>query len=335
MHRAENQQKEFKKKSRKKMKTYNSYVKPKFLTKERLKTSLPRAKKMLQNKTKFSLLNSKYNITVPTTATGLIKLQKSHYNNSIMARAKHDKDRNTQFTISLPNQNESTFTGKAKVASDNSIVYANYQENTDVVVQAFKDSIRVLTVLNDADAPTEYRYKINIPADGKVKKTKNGGILIFDKNNKLFGGFAPPWAVDKNGEKIPTHYEIEDNELIQIVNHLNVNATYPIVADPYGGYNLIWGGSWRWEKKDNVWGWVLYAFPTNWARRFGGNYWVGVYGFNELYNKGWIDLNYAGMRDQFICHHQYAYWRKGAYHLEEWRPNVGYWHTVAALCNPK
>lgn len=289
---------------------------------------------MLKTKTNFSLNNDKYKITIPNTATGEIKLQKIQYKAYIQTTTQ-TKSSNNAFTLSLPNQQETTFLGKAKIASDNSIVYADYQNNIDVVVQAFEGSVRVLTILNDADAPTEYRYKINIPTGGKIQKLKDGGILIFDSNKKLFGGFAPPWAVDKNGQKIPTHYNIDGTELIQVVDHLSVNSSYPIIADPYGGADLIWGGSWRWERKDNAWGWVLYAFPTNWARRFGGNYWVGVYGYDELYNKDWIDLNYSGMRDQFICHHQFAYWRSGAYHLEEWRPNVGYASTVEALCNPK
>ncbi len=40
-----------------------------------------------------------------------------------------------------------------------------------------------------------------------------------------------------------------------------------------------------------------------------------------------------GMRDQFVCH---AYFAPGkeAWYLEPARPDVGYWRTVLAGCNP-
>ena len=41
----------------------------------------------------------------------------------------------------------------------------------------------------------------------------------------------------------------------------------------------------------------------------------------------------AGMRDQFVCHAQFAT-SKDAWYLEPARPAVGYARTVAAGCNP-
>lgn len=41
----------------------------------------------------------------------------------------------------------------------------------------------------------------------------------------------------------------------------------------------------------------------------------------------------AGMRDQFVCHAQFAA-TKDAWYLEPARPAVGYARTVAAGCNP-
>lgn len=40
-----------------------------------------------------------------------------------------------------------------------------------------------------------------------------------------------------------------------------------------------------------------------------------------------------GVHDQFVCHVYFAA-RKAVWHLEPWRPDVGYPATVAAGCNP-
>lgn len=40
-----------------------------------------------------------------------------------------------------------------------------------------------------------------------------------------------------------------------------------------------------------------------------------------------------GLRDQFVCHAYFAP-RKPVWHIEPWRPEIGYLATVAAACNP-
>ena len=337
MHRAENQQKEFKKKSRKKMKTYNSYVKPKFLAKKISLDSLPQAEKVKKVNDTFIAKSDKYTIAVPLTSTGNIILKET-----IPKAFKKSKKNTYKFMISLPNKENSTFSGKAKVAKENSIVYKDYQENTDIVVQALKKgSIRILTILNDADAPTKFRYKVAVPKGGIMKKLKNGAIAIIDANKNFKGGFAPPWAVDKKGQKIPTHYEIENDKLIQIVEHLNINTIYPVVADPYRGHDLI--DTWEWEYVRNNRGrhyfndWILNVHTTYWARVYGGDYYRGLVGWNELYSKAHssgLRYNLISMRNQYICHAVYAFWMPREYHLEEWRPVISWKATKDAKCNP-
>lgn len=46
----------------------------------------------------------------------------------------------------------------------------------------------------------------------------------------------PAWAKDADGKEIDTHYEIRDNELVQIVE-FDENTRFPVVADPtFSGY---------------------------------------------------------------------------------------------------
>lgn len=276
----------------------------------------------------FKAKSDKYTISIPTTSRGSITLnEKLPQASQKAASLKLDP---YHFGFSLPNQGSNTFSGKAKVANDHSVIYSSYQEDTDVAVQAYKDSVRILTIINGVDAPIEYTYDVNVPSGGMLKKIKGGGIFVLDKNEKMVGGFAPAWAVDKKGKEIPTHFEIRGNMLIQVVEHLSVDATYPVVADPYGGHTLIGKSKWRYRSG----GWKLSVVPTRWGRASGGNYAAANEAWAELVNSDMIFENYYGMRDQYICHHIYAWWRLGTYNLEEWRPNVGYKATVSAYCNP-
>jgi len=333
IHRSENRQKEFNKKLRKDMKTYNSYAKPKFLTKEISKSSLPHAKKVQKVNDTFVSKSDKYNTTIPLTPTGDIILKE------IMPKAKaRFKKSIYNLRVSLPNKESSTFTGHAKVGKDNTVIYKDYQENTDVAVQALSGSVRILTILNDANAPTEYTYDINIPTDGHMKKLEDGSITILDKNKNFLGGFAPAWAVDKNGKKVPTHYEIRGNTLVQIVEHLSLNVTYPIVADPNFGINMIRKAKWRrWPKAGNGWyDYRLYVTPTAWARGIHAK-WYGGEGWKQLTRKvSYLTNNRAttAMRNQYLCHLYFGWLQaKTEYHLEQWSPSTSWWNTLRHGCN--
>jgi len=252
-------------------------------------------------------LIGKYRISVPKQGRGEISIEEKY----------HDA-----FTLSFPNQDETIFTGQGKQIAYNTILY--------------KDTLRVLTVLNNADTPTKYRYKIHIPTEGKLIKLKDGGILILDKNETLFGGFTPPSAIDKKGKKIPTHYEIQGDELIQVIEHLSVNVTYPIIAGSYAARGLIHKAKWQRGYILGQWRWVLSIGLTKWGQVYSGNSLIGVYGFDEVVRGTKIYTNREGLKDQFICKQKYANYRDShkKYYLNEWRPHIGYEATVQDKCNP-
>lgn len=65
--------------------------------------------------------------------------------------------------------------------------------------------------------------------DGAVSVSNADGFL---------GGIEAPWAVDAEGQSLPTHYEISGSTLTQVVD--TTGAAFPVVADPtvqfYGPY---------------------------------------------------------------------------------------------------
>lgn len=333
-------QNKLKKQSSNIMNNYSSYINVSKQIKKVVQSyTVPEPKTAMVSQDTFIVKNDKSIISIPTTSIGTITLNKIIPKASKMAATALNNK--YKLSVSLPNQGINTFSKKASMASDNSVVYTNYGEDTDVVVQAFDNSVKILTIINSEDAPIEYIYDVSIPIGGKMKKIDNGGIFIVDKNDKFVGGFAPAWAIDKNGEEVPTHFEIRGDILVQVVEHLNKNFKYPIVADPYWGHELILAYEWNRRRDNNdhiMYGkndWVLSVFPTYWARVIGaGSYDVGYAGFSDLTYWGAIYYNYYGMRDQYICHQQYAFWRPGGWHLDEWRPDVGYWNTIQSYCNP-
>jgi hypothetical protein len=163
----------------------------------------------------------------------------------------------------------------------------------------------------------------------------DGAVFIVGGDGKVIGGFGVPWAKDSAGREVPTRYEVRGSELVQVVDH-HEGLAYPVVADPYLGFDMI--SSARWVHRSD--GWTMEVTPTGWARSFAGGYLPGVYGWNELYdkyrNRG-LNRNLDGMRDQWICHQQVVAIRsprKPTWNLDEWRPDVSYIQTVNASCNP-
>ena len=291
-----------KNKLRKKLKNYSNYFTPTLSSVKSTKEyTLPTPSKTIIKQNKFKSKDEKCIISIPTTSTGSIKISKNMPTKAFKSSIPSLSTDNT-VSISLPNQDLNTFSNRAVKTSDNTIVYTEYQEDTDVGIQVFKGSVKIHTVLNSAISPTRFEYKLNIPLGSRITKLDNDGILILDKNKKFIGGFTPPWAIDAEGKEIPTHYEIKDNKLIQVIDHLSVNTRYPVVADPFFGMDLIRTYFWVYKRHFNKY--TMKVTPTAWARSNGGAYLVGVWGWDELYDwaAGPYGLNYnlGDMRDQYM-----------------------------------
>lgn len=267
--------------------------------------------------------NSALKVSIPDTENEAVRLALTDGSQGV-----------NDLVVSLPGAEKPV---AVKMTSDGSVVYPNYQQDIDIAVQVFDDSARILTVLNGIGSPSEYVYHVDLPAGGRIEKDDSGGLLVLDSQDALIGGFAAPWAVDSVGEKIPTHYEVRGDLVVQVVEHLGRNTSYPVVADPWLWRDLISSASWRYI---SPYGYSLYVVPTRWARLFPGSYPVGVAGWNELYSKykdRGLNVNLGGMKDQFICHQQVVAVvepNKPSWNIDEWRPDVSYLGTVNARCNP-
>ncbi|MCQ4119695.1 hypothetical protein [Rhodococcus tibetensis] len=80
-----------------------------------------------------------------------------------------------------------------------------------------------------------YRFDDSlITVDAHNREHGKPELFVFDADGNPVSTIDAPWAYDANGTPIPTHYEIRDGQLVQVVDTAGIeNLVYPILADPF------------------------------------------------------------------------------------------------------
>ncbi len=121
--------------------------------------------------------------------------------------------------------------GDGVVDESGAVVFESDVSPVSLAAQATVDgALQVLVVIDDATAPTEYRFEMTVPSGAILRETAEGGAEVVGHDGAVVSVVAPPWAVDASGAPIPTSYRVEASALVQVVNH--EGASYPVVADP-------------------------------------------------------------------------------------------------------
>ena len=226
---------------------------------------------------------------------------------------------------------------EASSVSQGVVSYDNKNGSSTIPVTKNDGSLQMVTKIDNRDAPTEYKYVMGVPQGAKLVHQEDGSVLILDNNGKIISAVSKPWAVDAQGTPVETAYVVQGNELIQVISHTSQNYTYPIVADPWLGVDLI----------ERVWvddvpkGYVVNVKPTSWGRSFQGLATHSAH-VDELKDKlggdAWrVDDHDGTIREQFLCHVAGNMFEPHDYNLESWRPSK---HWALQLnpfdeCNPK
>ena len=118
--------------------------------------------------------------------------------------------------------------------------YSGIAPDASLVVQATKDEgTRFLTIINGADAPSDYRFAITPPSGTHMTLDSDGGITFVDNSNDSgVSGIAPPWAKDANSNPLPASYRLDGDTVELHVDH--AGAAYPVVADPWLSGHCGW-----------------------------------------------------------------------------------------------
>jgi hypothetical protein len=110
-------------------------------------------------------------------------------------------------------------------------------QGADAVVQHIEGGLRGLAVIHGAAAPTSFTYGL---ANGGFRQEPDGTVLAVDTSGKAVGIVSPAWAVDADGKRVETRYEVRNGQLVQHVAH--AAAAHPVVADPsvsFGWYVYV------------------------------------------------------------------------------------------------
>lgn len=113
--------------------------------------------------------------------------------------------------------------------TDNGI--ASTSDSHQIVYQALSDGdARAVIHIDSPGSPTEYPFELTGNFDRIVKK-HDGSIEALDKQKNIVASIDRPWAYDADGTSIPTHFEVHERTITQVVEH-DESFKYGIVADP-------------------------------------------------------------------------------------------------------
>ncbi len=83
-------------------------------------------------------------------------------------------------------------------------------------------------------------FNLTFPRKEKVIRTTPAECPV-TADGEPVSGFRAPWAVDAEGNAVPTSFRLEGQELVQVVE-FNASTVFPVVADPDLG--VEWWGHW-------------------------------------------------------------------------------------------
>jgi len=108
--------------------------------------------------------------------------------------------------------------------------------SVDAAVQRTNAGVRMISVIRSANAPTSYRYPLQLPRGATLHRQASGVIIIDDAAGRALGAIRAPWAIDARGTRVTTSFEVRGHTLVQNVAHRG--AVYPVVADPSIDFGL-------------------------------------------------------------------------------------------------
>ena len=202
------------------------------------------------------------------------------------------------------------------------------------VYQVLDDaSVQIQSIISSTGDSHDIRYKVSLSTVFELRLLDDGGIQITGEHGSHLGFIAPPWAKNSMGQPVRTYYSLDGDTIIQHVDPQPTH-TYPIIADPWLGQTMISSIARHPEKGG-------YRYKVN-PTAFGRNAPAAARdaGWKEVRSKalakGWSGFDRNNIKDQYLCHFDARLVTafRSTWNLESWRPNVGYWATVRAGCNP-
>jgi hypothetical protein len=197
------------------------------------------------------------------------------------------------------------------VEDHGSLVGIDNRDGTHALASVTDDgAVRVGVLIESDTSPTEYSYAVSA-VEGVQLEVLDDGIIIRDARGEFLSYVEPAWAVDADGNGVPTHYEVRGDSIVQIVEHNG--AAYPVVADPTSSrfFEKV-----VIDKTSDPRGAIVRVY----TRGGGPNPLLASSVIFDDY-KTLVSSAYEGQkyRDQLICHVGNAIGKK-PWNLDSWRP---------------
>lgn len=231
------------------------------------------------------------------------------------------------------------------------VSFNNRNGSISIVIPKSDASVQFATIITGPFAPKGYVYELQLPQGLDARLNVSGGVSLTDSKGQWLGAIASPWAVDSRGMRVKTHFDLKDSKLTQFIDHGVAGVTYPVIADPWLGFDQISKTSWT---SDGDYSPTLSVFPTLWGRStalattFPLN--SGALGlldqlsmsaaWSEALSKtsrvGHPNPDTPTMAGQFACHY---FWvskydpTKASWNLDSLRPNATLAYLLMKRCN--
>lgn len=101
------------------------------------------------------------------------------------------------------------------------------------IVSAYSTQGGVQTFIQipDPSSPMEYRFPIDTPNGASLELQPDGSVFVVGSDALPMAVVDVPWALDAEGAQVPTHFRVEGNTIVQVLQP-EKNTTFPIIADP-------------------------------------------------------------------------------------------------------
>lgn len=136
----------------------------------------------------------------------------------------------TKIEIDLPSAENA---GTAKTVANGVVAYDSGNGSANAVQATEDGGVRMLTIIDNPNAPTTYDYRVTVPNGGKIELTEDGGAIVLDGNDQPISTINTPWAKDANEMPIKTWFTTDGQTLTQHVQHNVQGVVYPVTADPW------------------------------------------------------------------------------------------------------
>jgi hypothetical protein len=190
----------------------------------------------------------------------------------------------TKLDISLPNAEAAT---AARQVAPGVVAYDSGNGSANAVQPTEDGGVRMLTIIDNPNAPTEYEYKVTVPGGGRIELSDYGGAVVLSEGGAVVTAVDVPWARDAAGQSIDSWFTTDGYTLTQHVRHSVVGVVYPVVADPYYMGYYMNNAEWSWCKWPSRYNLCYRAFNLSNEATRGAEYLNRISGWG-LHN-GWAD----------------------------------------------